>query len=159
MKISKENTLPINIIRVRQYNLELVLPLFNDYRIFYKQKPNLPAAKKFLTERLEQKETTIFLAINENKGVGFTQLFKTFSSVNMAHFYILNDLFVSPEFRQLGVGEQLLTKAKEFAIENNALGLGLETATDNPAQKLYEKLGWQKNSKFYHYFWPVKSES
>jgi hypothetical protein len=31
--------------------------------------------------------------------------------------------------------------------------LALEAATDNPAQKLYERLGWKQSSDFYYYFW------
>ncbi|HAI44518.1 MAG TPA: GNAT family N-acetyltransferase, partial [Maribacter sp.] len=39
---------------------------------------------------------------------------------------------------------------------NGYKGLALETAIDNPAQKLYEKLDWEKDSHCFHYFWQVK---
>ena len=69
---------------------------------------------------------------------------------------ILNDLFVSPQFRNNNIGEALLLKSQEFCRENNYKGLALETAINNPAQKLYEKLGWCKDSHCFHYFWSVK---
>ena len=35
----------------------------------------------------------------------------------------------------------------------NFKGLALETAKANPAQRLYEKLGWKKDLEHLHYFW------
>ena len=85
--------------------------------------------------------------------MGFTQLYPTFSSVSMQRFYILNDLYVLPTLRGQGIGESLLNAAKDLAKANNWKGLALETAVDNPAQKLYERLGWERSDDFYHYFW------
>lgn len=128
--------------------------LFDAYRVFYEQESDLAAAEKFLKERLEKDESIIYIALdNDGKGLGFTQLYPTFSSVSMQRFYILNDLFVVPEMRGKGIGESLLKLAQKLAIANNWKGLALETAADNPAQKLYERLGWEQSSDFYHYFW------
>jgi hypothetical protein len=38
-------------------------------------------------------------------------------------------------------------------VQTNAKGLALSTATDNPAQYLYERLGWEKETGFLNYFW------
>ena len=89
----------------------------------------------------------------QNNSIGFTQLYPTFSSVSMRPFYILNDLFVLPEIRNTGIGAALLSKAKDLCKKENNKGLALETAIDNPAQKLYERLGWERDSNFHHYFW------
>jgi GNAT superfamily N-acetyltransferase len=130
--------------------------LFDAYRVFYEQASDLEAVTNFLENRLSQNDSVIYIVINETgKGLGFTQLYPTFSSVSMQQFYILNDLYVIPEMRRKSIGESLLNQAKIFAKTNNLKGLALETAIDNPAQKLYEKLGWKKSSDFYHYFWNV----
>ena len=134
-------------------DLELITPLFDAYRVFYKQESDLDAARNFLKKRFSSNETVIFLAVDNGKPIGFTQLYTTFSSVSLQPFFILNDLFVSPEARKKGVGEALLNAAKEHCKELNYKGLSLETATDNPAQKLYERLGWAKDEGFLHYFW------
>ncbi len=134
-------------------DLEHLVPLFNNYRVFYGQHSNLDAARSFLKTRLSKKESTIFLALYNDKPVGFTQLFKTFSSVSLEPFLILNDLFVTPEFRNRGVGRALLEYAKLHCKELDYKGLALETALDNPAQKLYEQLGWEKDEAYLHYFW------
>ena len=144
----------MNIFQAQLKDLETLVPLFDGYRVFYKQTSDLMAAKQFLEKRLQKKDAVIFLATSEaGEGLGFTQLYPTFSSVSMESFYILNDLFVLPTQRGKGIGEALLLHAQQFAKETNLKGLALETAVDNPAQALYERLGWEKNKDFYHYFW------
>ena len=146
----------IDIKRVDETQLEALVPLFNAYRVFYKQKSDPDAARSFLAERLINKESVIFMAFENDRAVGFTQLYKTFSSVSMAPVFILNDLFVDKDSRKKGVGEKLLEHAKVYCIEKKYKGLALETATDNPAQKLYERLGWEKDSHCFHYFWKAQ---
>nr|WP_299344297.1 GNAT family N-acetyltransferase [Allomuricauda sp.] len=134
-------------------DLDALVPLFDAYRQFYKQPTNLALSRQFLAERFQRKENTVFLAIVENQSVGFTQLYTTFSSVSMQSFYILNDLYVDPSYRKIGIGEALLKAAQNFCSENRFKGVALETAIDNPARKLYERLGWKKNDSFIYYFW------
>lgn len=134
--------------------LDSLAPLFDGYRVFYKQESNLEAAKAFLTQRFQQEDSVIFLALDDGgKGMGFTQLYPSFSSVSMQRTYILNDLFVAPNHRGKGVGAALMEHAKQFALEAGSKGLTLETAIDNPAQKLYERLGWVKDVEVFHYTW------
>ncbi|TKD65817.1 GNAT family N-acetyltransferase [Flavobacterium sp. ASW18X] len=127
--------------------------LFDAYRVFYKQTSDVAAAHKFLTERLSKDESVIFVAYLEGNPVGFTQLYTSFSSVSLQPLFILNDLFVEGAHRGKGIGEQLLFAAKTLCKQNNYKGVALETAEDNPAQHLYEKLGWIKDNGFLHYFW------
>jgi GNAT superfamily N-acetyltransferase len=137
-------------------DLEVLVPLFNGYRVFYKRASDISAAKHFLKDRFRKGDSVIFLAIaQDGTGLGFTHLYPSFSSVAMQRVYILNDLFVDPEFRGHGIGEKLMEHAKTFAVANNCLGLTLETAKDNPAQKLYERLGWTKDTEVFHYTWEI----
>jgi GNAT superfamily N-acetyltransferase len=146
----------MKIIRAKPEHAGLVIPLFDAYRQFYKQESDLASAREFLTERLKKDQSVIFLAIDEHggaqKGIGFTQLYPSFSSSSMRRLWILNDLFVLPDARKSGVGEALVERAREWAIETKAEGLTLETATDNhTAQRLYEKLGYKKDEIYYRY--------
>ena len=141
------------IQRAQQGDVESIAPLFDAYRVFYKQETDIPAAKAFLNERLANNESILLIALYEEEVVGFTQLYTTYSSVSLQSFYILNDLYVSGRFRGKGVGEKLLKAAKELCEETHFKGLALETAKDNPAQRLYEKLDWKKNTDYFHYFW------
>ena len=136
-------------------NLNEISNLFDEYRIFYKQKSDLNSAKLFLFDRLEHMESIIFVAIetNSNNIVGFTQLYPSFSSVSMKRSLILNDLYVRENFRNQGVAKLLLNAAKSYAIQIKAKGIGLSTAIDNDAaQRLYEKNEYKKNQDFYQYY-------
>lgn len=142
---------PISIIRATTEHADQIAPLFDGYRQFYGQPSDLEAGRQFVLERLKNDESVIFLALDGAQGVGFTQLFPAFSSVSMQRLWILNDLFVLPTARRRGVAGALLERARHFAIETQAKGLVLETAPDNPARRVYESLGWQRDTDFYHY--------
>jgi GNAT superfamily N-acetyltransferase len=133
--------------------------LFDAYRVFYKQQSDTNLAIRFLKERLGSSESVIFFATND-KGdyLGFTQLFPSFSSVTADRMWILNDLFVAEAARGHGVGTHLMNAAKAFAIETDAKGITLSTATDNrTAQSLYETLGYERDLEYYTYFLATRS--
>ncbi len=143
----------IKIFRAQIADLDLIIPLFDKYRVFYEQESDLIGAAEFLRRRIDNNESIIFLAAYNKIPVGFTQLYTSFSSVSMKPIYILNDLYVDATYRKKGIGEALLNEAKMLCKKNGFKGLALETAIDNPAQKLYEHLGWKKDSACFHYFW------
>ncbi|MEM8506833.1 MAG: GNAT family N-acetyltransferase [Bacteroidota bacterium] len=143
----------LRIERATLKDLQAIVPLFDAYRVFYKQVSNPEIATSFLRERLTQGDAVIFLAFHSQKPIGFTQLYTTFSSVSIQRYFILNDLFVDPAYRNRGIGKALLNKAKQHCITSGYKGLALETAKDNPAQHLYEQLDWERDEQYLHYFW------
>tara|TARA_R110000787_G_scaffold286385_1_gene404529 strand:- start:6589 stop:7029 length:441 start_codon:yes stop_codon:yes gene_type:complete len=146
----------MKIIQATIENLEQLLPLFDGYRKFYKQSTNTEAARDFLKNRFKKKDSVLFISFDENENAeGFTQLYPSFSSVSMQGTFILNDLFVHSDYRGKGIGEALMNRAKEYAIDENSKGLTLETSIDNLSQKLYERLGWKKDIEVFHYTWEV----
>jgi ribosomal protein S18 acetylase RimI-like enzyme len=138
-------------------DLEALAPLFDAYREFYGQPSDLGAAREFLKERLERRDSVIFIAFVESGvAAGFTQLYPSFSSVSTARTYLLNDLFVAPSTRRAGVGGHLLAAAAEFGRKSGAASLTLSTAVANlRAQRLYEALGWRRNPQFCEYVLPL----
>ena len=133
-------------------DLEGTAHLFNLYRMFYNQDSDIEGAKTYINERLEKKDSIIFVVKDNEEFLGFTQLYPIFSSISMKRTWILNDLYVDAKARKLGVGELLLNTAKGFAVETGAKSLSLSTAVDNfSAQRLYEKLGYDRDNDFYHY--------
>jgi len=146
----------IHIVQAKEEHIPILIPLLDKYRVFYDQISDEQTAERFLESRMKNKDSVIFLAIYKGSPAGFTQLYPSFSSVSLKPIFILNDLYVIHEFRNKGIGEVLLNYAKEYCKLLEYKGLALETAIDNPAQKLYERLGWNKNTTTLHYFWEVK---
>ena len=113
-------------IEVRQAtiaDLNLLVPLFDAYRQFYRQPSEPERARRFLLERFENNQSVIFLAFDDGTAIGFTQLYPSFSSGAMARIFILNDLFVDPEARRRGVGSALLQAAARYGRHAGALRL------------------------------------
>ena len=139
-------------------DLDAVAILFDGYRQFYGQASDEAAAKAFLQARFEHGQSVVLLAESKGQAVGFTQLYPSFSSVSMARVFVLNDLFVAPTARRLGVGEALVTAAADHARQLGAVRLSLTTDVQNlPAQALYESMGWARDQKYYAYHLALKS--
>ena len=139
-------------------DVEHLSELFNAYRMFYQKASAIQSAKTFLEERISNKDSEIFVAQNTtNKLVGFVQLYPLFSSTRMKKFWLLNDLFVHPEFRGNGISIGLIQKAKDLVLESNACGMYLETEKSNLiGNHLYPKTGFELNTSVNFYEWNVQ---
>lgn len=143
----------LEIARATIDDLEALLPLVTAYRVFYKRDPDAQRERAFVERNLSDGRSTIFLAREtEHVTVGFVQLFQTYSTVCLGPQVILEDLFVAPEARGGGAATKLLERAEAYAREIGAVGMFLETATDNEtAQRVYERAGWTRENRFYKY--------
>ncbi len=152
----------MKIVKASQEHISEVARLFDLYRQFYQCPSDLKLATQFISERISNNESVIFLALDpdeqdandqESKAKGFVQLYPSFCSVDAVKIYILYDLYVDADGRKSGVGRQLMEQATLFAKESGAARLDLLTAHSNVAgQALYEKLGYKKvNEDFYAY--------
>jgi len=142
----------LQVIGVTSEKVGLIAPLFDAYRQFYGQPPDLDGARRFLFERIQRGESVIFAVIENENALGFTQLYPSFSSVSLKPIWILNDLFVVEKARRRGIGARLLMASRDHATQTGAARLVLSTAVENvTAQALYETHGWQKDSGFFHY--------
>jgi ribosomal protein S18 acetylase RimI-like enzyme len=133
-------------------DIEQMADLFDLYRIFYRQESDRNAARNFLLARLDNKESEIIVAEESGKLLGFTQLYPQFSSTQMKKFWVLNDLFVLEVYRRMGLAKALIKAAAQFAKDNKAPGLLLETEKTNViGNALYPACGFKEynDSNFY----------
>ena len=132
-------------------HIRLASPLFDQYRVFYKQTPDLEASYRFLRERWIARESVLFLALDERgEAVGFVHLYPFFLS--MRRFWVLNDLYVTPPARRKGTARALMRCAAQHAFETGSAGLTLSTGIDNlHAQALYESEGYVRDTRFLSY--------
>ncbi|WP_130906302.1 MULTISPECIES: GNAT family N-acetyltransferase [unclassified Pseudomonas] len=143
----------IQALRADASHIDIIAPLFDAYRVFYRQPTNLPQSRDFIAERIARDESVIFIAVDsDGAALGFVQMFPTFSSIDAHRTWLLGDLFTTPDARGKGVGTLLLNTARDFARLSGAKGMTLETATDNfSAQRLYESLGYVRDGGYYTY--------
>ncbi len=89
-------------------------------------------------------------------GLGFVQLYPSFSSINAKPTLILNDLYVSKFARCVGVGKALITRCNSHAMMEGVIHIGLQTHKENKrAQLLYERLGFVQDQEFLSYGYDV----
>jgi GNAT superfamily N-acetyltransferase len=142
----------MHIIKAELQHVPDLIPLFDGYRIFYRQTSDYVKAKTFLTNRIQNRESIIYIAYDDENAIGFTQLYPLFSSVSMQPMFLLNDLYVEDNYRSQGVGNLLIDKVKQLCKTLNYKGVAIQTAHTNPAQHLYERLGFVKDPDL-HFFW------
>lgn len=152
-KLSQDQSTAITIHKATVKYVPQVAILFDKYRQFYDEKPDLELAETYISDRIKKRKSTIFLALdNQGKALGFTQLYNSFCSVEAGPICVLYDLHIEQYARQLGVGKMLMTQAKDYATSVCARRIDLETAMDNlSAQGLYEQLGYARDQAFYKY--------
>ncbi len=145
----------MNYRKALSSDLDVLAALFNDYRIFYKEESNLEGSKSFLKERISNTDSVIFVCQDiDKKLLGFVQLYPIFSSTRMQKLWLLNDLFVNPNYRGKGISIELINCAKNLSRNSNSAGLILETAKENTiGNKLYPKTGFELDEEHNYYSW------
>ena len=133
--------------------------LFDLYRRFYEQAPDVEGALRYLGARIANRESVILVADGDDGSLaGFCQLYPSFCSVAARPIYVLYDLFVHGAVRRRGVARALMEAARARAIADGKARMDLSTAKDNlKAQALYESLGWKRDEVFYSYSLELES--
>ena len=146
------------IIKANVNHIKQVGELFDLYRQFYKYVSNINESTDYISERMKNNESIIFIATNKQKeAMGFVQLYETFGSLDLGKIIILYDLYVKKDHRKNKIGRQLMLKSHEYAKKINAKRIQLSTSTDNfIGQSLYESLGYVKDADFYTYDFEIK---
>ncbi|SHM49962.1 GNAT family N-acetyltransferase [Chryseobacterium polytrichastri] len=138
-------------------DLAQLAELFDQYRVFYRKESDISAAENFLKERIENKDSEIFVAENGGKLVGFVQLFPIFSSTRMKRYWLLNDLYVNDNYRGKGYSKELIEEAKQLAKSTEACGVLLETGKSNDiGNQLYPACGFELYDSVNFYEWTNK---
>ena len=138
------------VARIGLADLDALVPLFDAYRVFYKQPSDPALARDYLVRRLEAGEYAGFLARDaRGRAVGFALMSGSFTSVGLKRIWILNDVYVDPQARGGGTGAALMQAVEAFARETGAGRMDLFTARTNAtAQSVYRKAGWVEETEF-----------
>lgn len=149
----------MRIIQATLEHLDLLTPLFVKYREFYGELPFPDSSRAFLEKRLRREESVIYLALpddDDNKLLGFCQLYPSYSSLSLKRVWILNDIYVAEDARRQLVGDHLIKQAKKMARETQAVRMRVSTSANNDvAQKVYESIGFKEDTQFKNYVLPI----
>ena len=69
---------PIEVRQTTLADLDLVVPLFDAYRQFYRRPSDPESARRFLSDRLERSQSVILLALADGQPIGFTPALSEF---------------------------------------------------------------------------------
>ena len=154
--MSTERGDSIRIVEAGMPDLDLVVPLFDRYRMFYEQSSDLNLALRFVRARIQHRDSVIYLALEgegaDEMALGFALLYPSFDSVMATPIWILNDLYVLEGVRRRGIARRLIAQGRLLAENTGACALSLATGTKNaPSRKLYESLGFRLDDSFCTY--------
>ena len=118
-------------------------PLWDGYNLFY-ERPNLPADITEVTwDRFFDPGEPVFAAVAEVDGkvVGLVHYLYHRSTTMIEDVCYLQDLFTAPEARGHGVGRALIDFVYGEAAKAGSRRVYWNTHEDNPARKLYDRVG------------------
>lgn len=136
----------MRIFKAEQWNLALLLPLFEEYRLAHGMSENPDRTLAFLTNRIRFSESIFFVVVDENESaVGFIQLYPRLSSLQLQRYWQLTDIFVQDVKYQNEIYKALIEKAKEFVVFTQSTRLTVE---QNIHQRhILESEGFRLNPK------------
>ena len=117
----------IKIFKAEQWNLETLLPLFEEYRLSQGMAENPDRTLTFLSNRIRFSESIFFLAIDQyQQALGFIQLYPRLSSLQLQRYWQLTDIFVRHSNQSHDIYTALIAKAKEFVSYTQSTRLVVE---------------------------------
>lgn len=136
----------MRIFKAEQWNLAVLLPLFEEYRLAHGMSENPDRTLTFLNNRIRFSESIFFIAINEHdKAVGFIQLYPRLSSLQLQRYWQLTDIFVKDGNHKNDIYKALIEKAKEFVSFTQSNILTVEQ--DQQQRNILEMEGFKLNPR------------
>ena len=92
-----------------------------------------------------------YVAEEDGKVIGFITFVEVLSIDDPDGYIKINGIAVQPEYRNRGVGTQLIARAEQTARERNANSVGVASIFKRTkTHALYEHLGYQKSAFWFH---------
>ncbi|MDO4627394.1 MAG: GNAT family N-acetyltransferase [Pasteurellaceae bacterium] len=135
----------MKIFKVEQWNLDILLPLFEEYRLAHGMTQNPERTLTFLSNRIRFSESILFIATHKEQGIGFVQLYPRLSSLQLQRYWQLTDIFVQDLPNKMDIYAALIEKAKEFVCFTQSNRLVVEQ--ELPYQSIWVQEGFQINDK------------
>jgi GNAT superfamily N-acetyltransferase len=107
--------------------------------------------RRFLADLTASSHTFLFVAESGGQTVGFIsgELREGSPTFRQRTWASVDDVFVEPDSRNLGIGRALIQSVEAWAKERGANGISLQVAAANRrGRKFYEELGFREVSVY-----------
>ena len=134
----------IRIDRAREHDVPLILELIRGLAEYERLADQVVATEAGVREALfgAQPAAEVIIAYADDRPAGFALFFHNFSTFLGRRGLYLEDLFVKPEFRRLGIGRRLLADLARIAVERGCGRFEWSVLDWNtPAIDFYRRLG------------------
>jgi GNAT superfamily N-acetyltransferase len=134
----------IRIESAQERDVPLILELIRGLAEYERMSDQVVATEAGLREALfgPQPSAEVIIAYADDRPAGFALFFHNFSTFLGRRGLYLEDLFVMPEFRGLGIGRRLLTELARIAVERGCGRFEWSVLDWNaPAIEFYKRLG------------------
>lgn len=136
----------MKVFKAEQWNIQALLPLFEEYRLNNGMQENPERTLTFLTNRIRFNESMFFIALDDNgQAIGFVQLFPRLATLQLERYWQLTDIFVKEDKHQTDIYAALISKAKEFVRYTQSNRLVAELSQTQ--QNILEREGFKLNTK------------
>lgn len=120
-----------------------ILPMTKESAVYTAELEKLcfsaPWSEEILCETIEQSESEFFCAFVDGEFAGYAGMLCVLDEGQICN------VAVCPPFRRMGVGEALMQAQRERGLARGLSIMFLEVRAGNTAaQRLYEKMGWEK---------------
>ena len=134
----------VRIESAQERDVPLILELIRGLAEYERMSDQVVATEAGLREALfgAQPSAEVIIAYADDRPAGFALFFHNFSTFLGRRGLYLEDLFVIPEFRRLGIGRRLLTALARIAVERGCGRFEWSVLDWNaPAIEFYKRLG------------------
>ena len=127
----------------KREDVPVILRFIKELAEYEKMGNEVVADEKLLEEWIfDRKKAEVIFVLHEDKPVGFALFFHNFSTFLGRAGVFLEDLYVSPEYRKLGYGKELLVNLAKIAKERGCGRLEWNCLDWNtPSIGFYKSLG------------------
>ena len=96
-------------------DLQPLSHLFDHYRQSCDHPSDINGCYTFLSQRLSENDSIIFVAFESDNILGFIQLYPSFSSLLLQPVWYFEDAYVMPQYRSQGIASQMIARANVLA--------------------------------------------
>ncbi|MBN2540739.1 MAG: GNAT family N-acetyltransferase [Bacilli bacterium] len=110
----------VHVRKAKREDSGLILDLIKGIAEYEKLSDQVEATVSLLEQQLfDEKNAFVLLAFHDEIAVGFALYFYNFSTFKGKKGLYLEDLFVKPEYRGLGIGNMLFETLRDIARQEN----------------------------------------